>query len=64
MLVLERKVDQVVRIGDDIQVMVTFAGDGRVKLGITAPPEVPVHRQEVYERIHGEQGQAGVDVTD
>lgn len=53
MLVLHRRTDQVVTIGRDgaIRVRVLEARDGRVTLGIDAPPQVPVHRLEVYEAI-------------
>lgn len=51
MLVLKRNVDQVVQIGPDITVMVTEVGDGWVKLGFNAPPDVAVHRSEIYDAI-------------
>lgn len=54
MLVLTRKLNEVIRIGDDIQVMVTEIGLGYVKLGVTAPRNVEVHRQEVYLAIQRE----------
>lgn len=56
MLVLTREVDQKVRIGHDVTIMVVAIKGGVVKLGIEAPPEVPVHRQEVYDAIYAEQG--------
>ena len=55
MLVLGRFKDEVVMIGD-IEVMIVDVSGGRVKLGITAPPDAPVHRKEVYKRINGEKG--------
>jgi carbon storage regulator len=51
MLVLTRRPGEEVVIGDRIHVTVTLIGNDRVRLGITAPPDVPVHRAEVYERI-------------
>jgi carbon storage regulator len=54
MLVLMRKLGQSVIIGDDIEVKVVGIDRGQVKLGFTAPHEVPVHRREVYERIQEE----------
>lgn len=56
MLVLTRELDQKIRIGHDITIMVVAIRGNTVKLGIEAPPEVPVHRQEVYEAIYAEQG--------
>jgi carbon storage regulator len=51
MLVLTRMKEQVVRIGDDIEVKILDYRYGKIRLGITCPPHVPVHRQEVYERL-------------
>jgi carbon storage regulator len=48
-LVLSRKIGEVVVIGDDIRVMVVSIGPGRVKLGIEAPRNVQVDRSEVAE---------------
>lgn len=48
MLVLGRKVDEVVRIGDDISVRVVAIQGDQVKLGIDAPAIIPVHREEIY----------------
>jgi carbon storage regulator len=52
MLVLSRKPNQRIRIGDNIEIVVVDIGAGRVRLGIECPRSVPVHRQEVYCRIH------------
>jgi len=52
MLVLNRKKDESVKIGDDITIMVLKAQGGIVRLGIEAPKEVPVHRKEVYDAIY------------
>ncbi len=51
MLVLTRACDQEIRIGDSIIVRVLDVRGDRVRIGIEAPPEVPVHRQEVYLEI-------------
>jgi carbon storage regulator len=51
MLVLTRKVNEGIHIGDDIFVRVVDVGRGTVRLGIDAPSHVPVHRQEIFERI-------------
>jgi carbon storage regulator len=53
MLVLSRKRGEVIVIGDGITVTVLAVDGDRVKLGIVAPAEVPVHREEVYQRIGG-----------
>jgi carbon storage regulator len=51
MLVFTRRRRQSIRIGDGIEVQVLRVGRDGVRLGVVAPPEVPVHRQEVYEQI-------------
>jgi carbon storage regulator len=50
-LVLTRNLDQSIVIGDDIVVTVLGIRGDHVRLGITAPAEVPVHREEIFERI-------------
>lgn len=54
MLVLSRLRDESVRIGDDIKIEVVDIRGDKVRLGITAPSHVPVHRQEVYDAIQRE----------
>ncbi len=51
MLVLERKLFEVITIGDNITITVVEIAGSKVKLGIDAPKEVPVRRKEVYEAI-------------
>jgi carbon storage regulator len=51
MLVLTRKPNQAIVIGDDIRVVVVSVDRDQVRLGIEAPREVTVHRAEVYEEI-------------
>ena len=55
MLVLSRKKDEKIIIGDNITLMVIEIRGDKVRLGIEAPKEVSVHRQEVYEAIKREQ---------
>jgi carbon storage regulator len=58
MLVLSRQLDESIMIGDDIVItLVDIRGD-KIRLGIAAPPNVPIHRQEVYESIQRENMQA------
>ena len=54
MLVLSRQRDQTVMIGDDIEVTVVDIRGDKVRLGITAPREISVHRKEVYDAIRRE----------
>ena len=51
MLVFTRRRDETIMIGDSIEVRVLRVGRDGVRLGIVAPPDVPVHRQEVYSQI-------------
>lgn len=55
MLVLSRKKDEKIIIGDNITVMVIEIRGDKVRLGIEAPKEITVHRQEVYDAIKREQ---------
>lgn len=54
MLVLTRRVDESIAIGENIVVTVLAVEGDRVKLGISAPREVPILRQEVYEAIQAQ----------
>ncbi|MBN2289787.1 MAG: carbon storage regulator CsrA [Candidatus Glassbacteria bacterium] len=54
MLILTRKQGESVAIGDDIQVTVVEIQGKQVKLGVKAPREIAVHRQEIYEKIQEE----------
>lgn len=53
MLVLSRKKNEAIVIGDNVTVTVIEIRGEKVRLGISAPSTVPVHRQEVYNNIHG-----------
>jgi carbon storage regulator len=54
MLILSRRTGQSVKIGDEVTVTVLGVKGGQVRLGVTAPQNVAVHREEVYERIKAE----------
>jgi len=54
MLVLTRKTNQSIMIGDDVEVTVLAVARDKIRLGITAPKEVPVFRKEVYLSIQDE----------
>jgi carbon storage regulator len=58
MLVLTRKLGENIRIGDSIKITVLEVRSGQVKIGIEAPPEVKVHREEIYARIQEENRRA------
>ncbi len=54
MLVLSRQKDQSIIIGDNIEITIVDVRGDKVRLGITAPKDVPVHRREIYEAIQRE----------
>lgn len=54
MLNLTRRVGETFLIGDDINVTILSVQGGQVKIGIDAPKEVAVHREEIYKRIQSE----------
>lgn len=58
MLVLTRKLGENIRIGDSVKITVLEVRSGQVKLGIEAPPEIKVHREEIYARIQEENRRA------
>ena len=58
MLVLSRQKEQTIMIGDNIEITVVDIRGDKVRLGITAPTEIPVHRKEVYEAIQRENKEA------
>ena len=51
MLVLERSVDGILCLGDNIQIQVVAIRGDKVRLGVTAPKNIPVHRKEIYDLI-------------
>lgn len=58
MLVLTRKTNQSIMIGDDVEVTVLSVSGDKVRVGITAPRDVPVFRKEVYLSIQSEREEA------
>ena len=54
MLILTRRVGETVMIGDDVTVTVLGVKGNQVRLGVNAPRDVAVHRQEIYDRIRDE----------
>lgn len=61
MLVLSRRLGETLIIGDDVKVTVLGISGNQVRLGISAPREVSVHREEVYKRILDEMEQQPVE---
>ena len=57
-MILTRKVNESLKVGDDVTVTVLGIKGAQIRIGISAPLDVAVHRQEVFERIQQEQGEA------
>lgn len=57
MLILSRKIGESLIISDDTKVTVLSARGNQIRIGVTAPREVAVHREEIYNRIRRERGQ-------
>ena len=52
MLVLSRRKDESIMVGEEVQIMIVGIRGDKVRVGITAPKSISVHRKEVYEAIH------------
>jgi carbon storage regulator len=57
MLVLSRQKDESIMIGDDVEITIVDVRGDKVRLGIAAPKDIPVHRKEVYEAIQREKSE-------
>jgi carbon storage regulator len=57
MLILTRRVGEMLKIGDNVDVTILSVKGNQVRIGINAPKEVTVHREEIYSRIKEEQQQ-------
>lgn len=63
MLILTRRVGETVMIGNDVTVTVLGVKGNQVRVGVNAPKEIAVHREEIYERIKREAQQGGSQVV-
>jgi carbon storage regulator len=64
MLVLTRKSNQSIMIGDDVEVSVLSVMGEKVRIGIQAPQDIPVFRKEIYLEIHREDGESATPAED
>ena len=63
MLVISRRIGETVRIGDAIQLILVEVRGDKVRLGVEAPSDIPVHREEVWNALHGPQSRAIIDAA-
>ena len=54
MLILTRRIGETLMIGDDVQITILNVIGNQVRIGVDAPKHVPVHREEIYQRIQNE----------
>ena len=64
MLILTRRVGETLMIGDDISITVLSAKGSNIRIGINAPKEVAVHREEIYQKIANQQREEKQDTQD
>ncbi len=60
MLVLTRRVGESIRIGEDIEIVITAVDQNKVKIGVRSPRHIPIYREELYRRIQEDNKRAAL----
>ena len=60
MLILTRKIGESIMVGDNVTVKVLGVRSGQVKIGVDAPKDLPVHREEIFERLQAADNPGGL----
>ena len=63
MLVFTRRVDEAIIVGDGIEIKILRVGKDGVRIGVSAPPHVPIHRREIYDQIKAANAAAAANRT-
>ncbi len=57
MLVLTRRIGEIIRVGDDVKINILDVKGSQVRIGVKAPDNIPIHREEIYQRIQREKSE-------
>ena len=61
MLILTRRVGEALMVGDETKIIVLGVKGSQIRLGINAPKDIVVHREEIYDKIHSKNGSVDIE---
>jgi carbon storage regulator len=61
MLILTRRVGEALMVGDETKIIVLSVKGSQIRLGINAPKDIVVHREEIYDKIHPKDGSVNIE---
>lgn len=61
MLILTRRVGEALMVGDETKIVVLGVKGSQIRLGINAPKDIVVHREEIYDKIHSKNGSVDIE---